>query len=112
LSLFARNFDFSVNAPFNENDIVEFYPLIKYNVPDLGGDVDEFIETAITFMTKQPIRLDIAYEMLNNALAILFQITGPMNALVAKCFTLLAVALYHAGDIPQAIQNQKKAVWN
>jgi len=53
-------------------------------------------------------RLDIAYELFTDALAIIQQVHGPLHPLTAQCYSHLATVLYHANDIQQAIGQQIK----
>jgi len=54
-------------------------------------------------------RLDIAYELLTEALAIFHQVYGPMHKDTANCYTNLGLVLYHAKDLVQALDHQQKA---
>jgi len=54
-------------------------------------------------------RLDIAYELLSEALAIFHQIYGPMHRDTANCYGNLAMVLHHAKDVNQALDHQQKA---
>jgi protein TIF31 len=71
-------------------------------------------------------RLDIAYELLSEALAIFHQIYGPMHRDTANCYgylfwfydknilfkivtSNLAMVLHHAKDVNQALDHQQKA---
>jgi protein TIF31 len=66
------------------------------------------LEAGKTFVAQG--RLDIAYELLSEALAIFHQVYGPMHADTANCYSNLAMVLYNAKDMTQALEHQQKAV--
>jgi len=75
--------------------------------PRKNADVAEVMEAGQRFLTQQPMRLDYAYEMLNEAVTMLLQCCGGMyHSSVAKCFayvsTLVRIACFetHVAHVP------------
>ena len=54
-------------------------------------------------------QIEIARELVSEALAVFHTIYGPMHVSSAQCYSTLAMIFYHAGDLEMAILNQKRA---
>jgi len=92
--------------PFKPEDLLNIYPLVKHCNPETS-DAKNLLEAGKSFI--QQGRIDIAYELLSEALAIFHQVYGPMHKDTANCYSNLAMVLYHAKDVPQAVDHQQKA---
>ena len=107
IQIISKNYDFYSPAVFKEDDINGFFPVSKssFNVSVDGHDL---LEGGKGFLLQG--RLDIAFELLTEALSVFHQTYGPMHPFTAHCYSNLALVLYHAGDVPQALLHQKKAI--
>jgi protein TIF31 len=103
----ARDFDFTNDTPFTPDDVLDLYPIVKHSTPK-SGDGNDLMEAGKAFIGQG--RLDIAMELLTEALAIFHQVYGPMHKDTAGCYANLAMVLYHAEDKVQALSHQQKAV--
>jgi len=106
IQVLAKDYDFTQSSPFQIDDIVNLFPLVKHTDPQ-SADGHNLLEHGKTFYTQG--RLDIAYELLTEALAIFHQVYGPMHRDTANCYGNLAMVLYYAKDTPQALDHQQKA---
>jgi len=106
IQILAKDYDFSQNTPFHIDDIVNLFPIIKHTDPQ-SADGHNLLEHGKSFYTQG--RLDIAYELLTEALAIFHQVYGPMHRDTANCYGNLAMVLYYAKDTSQALDHQQKA---
>jgi protein TIF31 len=102
----AADYDFSVATPFTSDDILNLFPVAKHPNPETA-DGKNLLEAGKAFLAQG--RLDVAYELLTEALAIFHQVYGPMHRDTANCYGNLAMALFHAKDIIQAMDHQQKA---
>ena len=102
----SRDFEFSMDSPFLVEDILELYPVVKHTDPQ-SYDGSNLLEAGKSFLSQG--RLDIAYELLTQALAIFHQVYGPMHKDTAACYGHLSTVLYHAKDLTQSLDNQEKS---
>eukprot|EP00027_Filamoeba_sp_ATCC50430_P001401 CAMPEP_0168547004 /NCGR_PEP_ID=MMETSP0413-20121227/3799_1 /TAXON_ID=136452 /ORGANISM="Filamoeba nolandi, Strain NC-AS-23-1" /LENGTH=1303 /DNA_ID=CAMNT_0008577217 /DNA_START=67 /DNA_END=3978 /DNA_ORIENTATION=+ len=102
----AADYDFSAATPFSPDNILNLTPVVKHPNPETA-DGKNLLEAGKAFLAQG--RLDVAYELLTEALAIFHQVYGPMHRDTANCYGNLAMALFHAKDITQALDHQQKA---
>lgn len=102
----AKNYDFSRSEPFSPEDILQIFPVVKHTNPETA-DGKNLLEAGKAFLAQA--RLDIAYELLVEALSIFHQVYGPMHRDTANCYGNLAMVLYNAKDIAQALDHQQRA---
>ncbi|KAL6062933.1 Clustered mitochondria protein [Balamuthia mandrillaris] len=107
VQVMARDYDFKMLLPFRRGDILSLFPTVKHLDPKTM-DGQQLLEAGKAFLLQA--RLEYAYELLNEALAIFHQVYGPMHPEVAICYGNLAIVLYHANDIEHALAHQKKMV--
>lgn len=107
IQIVARDYDFYNPTPISDEDFVDFFPVVKSATP-LNGDGREILDGGKALLLQG--RIDLSFEFLTEALAMFHQTYGPMHPYTAHCYSNLAMVLYHAGDIPQALLHQKKAV--
>ena len=93
--------------PFTSDDVSDVFPIIKSMNPKTS-DGQELAEVGRQLLSKY--KLDVAFEILNECLAIFHQVYGPLHAETANCYSNLALVLFHAADLEQAINHQKRAV--
>jgi len=103
----ARDFNFLSNTPILYEDILDLYPVVKH-INHESHDGRNLLEAGKSFLSQG--RLDIAYELLTEALAIFHQVYGPMHEQTSNCYANLALVLFNAKDYEQAIENQIKAL--
>lgn len=103
----ARDYNFTLANPFFVEDVLDVFPIVKHmNHETLDGR--NLLEAGKSFLAQG--RLDIAYELLTEALAIFHQVYGPMHKDTAQCFANLAMVFFSAKDVDQALDHQEKAV--
>jgi len=76
IQLQARNSDLTSEKPFSISDILQLFPVIKHSEP-ITADGCYLLEASKVYLAQG--RLDIAYELLSEALAVLHQVYGPMH---------------------------------
>eukprot|EP01125_Pyxidicula_operculata_P015596 TRINITY_DN5317_c0_g1_i1.p1 TRINITY_DN5317_c0_g1~~TRINITY_DN5317_c0_g1_i1.p1 ORF type:complete len:1208 (-),score=310.68 TRINITY_DN5317_c0_g1_i1:16-3639(-) len=107
IQLRVREYDFSSEYPFNVNDVVRLYPIVKHSEPR-SEDALDLLEGGQSYLLQG--RLDIAFELLSEALSIFNQVYGAMHKDTALCYTNLAKVHIHTGEVQIAAQHQQKAV--
>jgi len=103
----ATDYDFRCAQPFQPYNILDLFPIVKHLEPETG-DGRNLFDAGKSFFSQG--RLDIAYELLTEALAIFHQVYGPMHRDTANCYGNLAMVLFHAKDSSQALEHQIKSV--
>lgn len=103
----ARDIDFSCSIPITTDDILFLFPLVKH-INHQSSDGRKLLDAGKGFLAQG--RLDVAYELLTEALAIFHQVYGPIHVDTANCYSNLAMVIFHAKDEAQAIDYQQKAV--
>lgn len=106
IQLDATDYDFASATPFTPDHVLNLTPVVKHPNPETA-DGKNLLEAGKAFLAQG--RLDVAYELLTEALAIFHQVYGPMHRDTANCYGNLAMALFHAKDIIQALDHQQKA---
>eukprot|EP01103_Thecamoeba_quadrilineata_P012870 TRINITY_DN3429_c0_g1_i1.p1 TRINITY_DN3429_c0_g1~~TRINITY_DN3429_c0_g1_i1.p1 ORF type:complete len:1198 (+),score=311.34 TRINITY_DN3429_c0_g1_i1:9-3602(+) len=103
----AISYNFLSSTPIRPQDVLDIFPIVRYASPR-ASDGSELLEAGKAFYLQG--RLDIAFDLLNEAMNILYQVYGPMHPRTADCYGNLAMVLYNAGDIAQGLIHQTKAV--
>jgi len=107
IQIVARDYILSTEEPFDKQDILDIYPVVKHLDPKTQ-DGQHLLDAAKVYLAQG--RLDTAFELFNEALAIFHQVYGPMHPDTATCYAQIAMVLYHANDTEQAVLHQKKVV--
>jgi len=102
----TRDYNFNQESPISTSDISNLYPVVKHCEPE-SSDGQGLLGAGKSFMTQG--RLDIAYELLTEALNLFQQVYGPMHRDTANCYSNLAMVLYQAKDYAQAYDHQQRA---
>ncbi|OQR96226.1 eukaryotic translation initiation factor 3 subunit [Achlya hypogyna] len=105
----SRDYDFSREAPFSADDVTGVVAVAKSSLP-----AHAFVQAATLiergrFLLSQGV-LAPAYEMLQDASSLLYQVCGGAHEDAALVCASTATALYHAGDVPLAIGSQRRAL--
>ncbi|OQS06839.1 eukaryotic translation initiation factor 3 subunit [Thraustotheca clavata] len=105
----SLEYDFEAEAPFTAGDVTGILPVVKSSLP-----AHPFIQAATLiergrYLLSQGV-LAPAYEMLQDASSLLYQVCGGAHEDAALVCASTATALYHAGDIPGAIASQRRAL--
>uniref|UniRef100_UPI00398ED766 clustered mitochondria protein homolog isoform X1 n=2 Tax=Pristiophorus japonicus TaxID=55135 RepID=UPI00398ED766 len=101
------NFDSRHKPTFTEDDIVNTFPVFKHIIVK-ATDADKFYQNAQTKIQKG--NLKEGFELLNESLNLFNNVYGALHPDICSCLHLLARINYIMDDIPQAIENQQKAV--
>jgi protein TIF31 len=109
LQLVARSYQFvdGTRPPFDVADVAGFFPVVKLLEPD-STDGHDLLETGIAHVADG--KMDVAFELLSEALNVFSQIYGPMHPYTAVCFSSMALLLNNAGEAAEAATYQRKAV--
>jgi protein TIF31 len=107
IQLHARNYDLNREKAFNAADILDIFPVVKHAVHKTN-DGQDLLEMGRNYV--QQGRLDTSFELLTESLALFHQVYGPISREAAQCYSNMAMVLYQAGDVAQAISHQEKAV--
>lgn len=107
IQILSRDYDFSLETPFQHEDILDLFPVVKHLHPKTV-DGHELLEAGVSYLAQG--RLDVAFELLSEALVIFSQVYGPMHQATAICFSNMAMVLYQSGDPAEAAIYQQKAV--
>ncbi|CAF3393139.1 unnamed protein product [Rotaria socialis] len=115
LQLAMREFQFdqtnksnrTANECFNEDDIINIYPLIK-QVPPKPSDAYQFFTTGQQKIQQGLLRE--GFELISEAHNLLNNVYGPMHPEISMCLRLLARLNYIMGDYQEALYTQHKAV--
>jgi len=95
------------NECFNEDDIVNIYPVIK-QVPPKPTDAYQFFTTGQQKIQQGLLRE--GFELISEAHNLLNNVYGPMHPEISMCLRLLARLNYIMGDYQEALYTQHKAV--
>ncbi|CAF3343891.1 unnamed protein product [Rotaria sp. Silwood1] len=115
LQLSMREYQFDVtnkstrtnNECFNEEDVINIYPLIK-QVPPKPSDAYQFFTTGQQKIQQGLLRE--GFELISEAHNLLNNVYGPMHPEISMCLRLLARLNYIMGDYQEALYTQHKAV--
>merc|ERR1712223_1935344 len=110
IQLLLREYSLEHNANvkiFNEDDIVNMYPVVKHINPR-ATDAYNFYTTGQSKI--QQGFLKDGYELISEALNLLNNVYGAMHPEIAQCLRMLARLNYIMGDHMEAMSCQQKAV--
>ena len=105
----SRQYNFDAEYPFAADDVTGVVPVVKTSAP-----AHAFVQAATLiergrYLLSQGV-LAPAYEMLQDASSLLYQVCGGSHEDAALVCASTATALYHAGDVPGAIASQRRAL--
>eukprot|EP01127_Copromyxa_protea_P015135 TRINITY_DN4307_c0_g1_i3.p1 TRINITY_DN4307_c0_g1~~TRINITY_DN4307_c0_g1_i3.p1 ORF type:complete len:986 (+),score=123.66 TRINITY_DN4307_c0_g1_i3:230-2959(+) len=106
ISLEAREYDLTAPDPFRLEDFV-LYPVVKHVCPTTE-DGTMLLNASKRLLVEG--KLDMAFEVLTEALAVFYQVYGPMKKETGEAHSLLARIYSDLGDYNEAISHQKKAL--
>lgn len=101
------NFDTKNKETFNEEDIINLYPIVKH-VPPKATD-------AYNFFTNGQAKIQQGYlkegfELISESYSLLTNVYGALHPEICMCLRLLARLNYILGDYHEAMSTQHKAV--
>ncbi|CAF3862709.1 unnamed protein product, partial [Rotaria sordida] len=95
------------NECFNENDIINIFPIIKH-IPPKPSDAYQFFTSGQQKIQQGLLRE--GFELISEAHNLLNNVYGPMHPEISMCLRLLARLNYIMGDYQEALITQHKAV--
>uniref|UniRef100_A0AAV1TDB8 Clu domain-containing protein n=1 Tax=Peronospora matthiolae TaxID=2874970 RepID=A0AAV1TDB8_9STRA len=105
----SRNYNFSSSSPVSLDDMAGVVPVVKTSLPAHPlPQAKQLIERGRLHLSQGA--LSSAYEFLQEASSLLFQVCGAAHEDAALCSSSLATVLYHAGDVAGAIAQQQRAL--
>jgi len=107
LQIVCRDYSLGDDRPFAPEDISDLFPVAKYTTPKCN-DAKDMLYSGI--MCHSQNLHDLASPLLQDALAIIYQVYGPMHQDTAKCYGTLALLHFQQHHIEEAISMQEKAV--
>ncbi|KAM9994200.1 hypothetical protein ACTFIZ_005518 [Dictyostelium cf. discoideum] len=107
IQILAKDYNFTTDAPFSPEDIVDLFPIVKHVNPRSTDGLD-LLEAGKTFFNQR--KYELATELLGEALAIYHQVHGPIHPDAGACFTHLAMLAYQNEQYDLAIEYQKNAL--
>lgn len=109
LQILLREFNFeSKNKPtFNEDDIINLFPVVKHINPR-ATDAYNFYTTGQTKIQQGYFKE--GFELISEALNLLNNVYGAMHSENAQCLRMLARLSYIMGDPQEALAIQQRAV--
>ncbi|KAG7393546.1 hypothetical protein PHYPSEUDO_007383 [Phytophthora pseudosyringae] len=109
LRVVSRNYEFSSSSPISLDDITGVVPVVKTSLPAHPlTQAKQLLERGRLHLSQGA--LSSAYEFLQEASSLLFQVCGAAHEDAALCSSSLATVLYHAGDVAGAIAQQQRAL--
>jgi len=111
LQLHLREYQFDSSNKntdgFNDDDILNIYPIIK-QVPPKPSDAYQFFTSGQQKIQQGLLRE--GFELISEAHNLLNNVYGPMHPEISMCLRLLARLNYIMGDYQEALFTQHKAV--
>ncbi|KAN0050474.1 hypothetical protein ACTA71_003598 [Dictyostelium dimigraforme] len=107
IQILAKDYNFTTDAPFSSEDIVDLFPIVKHVNPRSTDGLD-LLEAGKSFFNQR--KFDLATEFLGEALAIYHQVHGPIHQDAGTCFTHLAMLAFQNEQYDLAIEYQKNAL--
>ncbi|KAL7997250.1 putative clustered mitochondria protein [Plasmopara halstedii] len=105
----SRNYDFLSSSPIGLADITAVVPVVRTSLPTHPLPQAKKLLERGRMNLSQGV-LSSAYECLQEASSLLFQVCGAAHEDAALCNSSLATVLYHAGDVVGAIAQQQRAL--
>ncbi|KAK4336525.1 hypothetical protein RND71_044241 [Anisodus tanguticus] len=100
-------FDDENSPTFNEDDILNIFPVVKHIQPK-ATDAWRFYTTGQAKIHQGQIKE--CYELINESLNLLNNVYGAMHPEIIRCLRMLARLSYIMGDFVEAMSCQQKAV--
>ena len=100
-------FDQDNNLTFNEDDILNVFPVVKHIQPK-ATDALNFYTTGQTKIQQGQFKE--GYELISEALNLLNNVYGALHPEITQCLRMLARLNYIMGDYAEAMSCQQKAV--
>lgn len=101
------NFESRNKATFNEDDIVNVFPIVKHISPR-ASDAFNFFTTGQSKIQQGSFKE--GFELISEALNLLNNVYGAMHSENAQCLRMLARLSYIMGDPQEALAIQQRAV--
>eukprot|EP00644_Phytophthora_capsici_P008097 jgi/Phyca11/510361/fgenesh2_kg.PHYCAscaffold_58_\ len=109
LRVLSRSYEFSSSSPISLDDVTGVVPVVKTSLPTHPlTQAKQLLERGRVHLSQGA--LSSAYEFLQEASSLLFQVCGAAHEDAALCSSSLATVLYHAGDVAGAIAQQQRAL--
>ncbi|TDH72283.1 uncharacterized protein CCR75_003153 [Bremia lactucae] len=109
LRVASRNYNFSSSSPIRLDDITGVVPVVKSSLPAHPfAQAKQLLERGRIDLSQGV--LSSAYEFLQEASSLLYQVCGAAHEDAALCSSSLATVLYHAGDVAGAIAQQQRSL--
>ena len=90
IQILSREYNFDSETPFTFEDVLELYPVVKHTNPR-SLDARDLQEAGKAMLIQG--RLDVAHDLLTEALAIVQQVHGPLHQDAATCERCVLVLL-------------------
>lgn len=103
----TKVYDFAKEKIFETCNIIDFIPIIKHAAP-VSSDASQLISYGKKALSEGS--LELAQELLQEALSLCYQVYGPLHRETGHCFSNLALIFYQNGEIEQAFSFQEKAL--
>lgn len=109
IQILLREYNFeSKNKPtFNEDDIVNMFPIVKHINPR-ATDAYNFYTTGQSKIQQGNFKE--GYELISESLNLLNNVYGAMHSENSQCLRMLARLCYIMGDLQEAVNIQQRAV--
>eukprot|EP01129_Flabellula_baltica_P010962 TRINITY_DN4705_c0_g1_i1.p1 TRINITY_DN4705_c0_g1~~TRINITY_DN4705_c0_g1_i1.p1 ORF type:complete len:1138 (-),score=337.68 TRINITY_DN4705_c0_g1_i1:9-3422(-) len=107
IQIYSGHIDLTKAEPFTPEMISDIVPNFKHSF-SFTGDCHALLEAGKRVLLMK--QYHVAYNYLQESLALFHQIYGPMQTYVADCFSWLAKLLFFFGNPLEAIENQENAL--
>ncbi|KAF2069696.1 hypothetical protein CYY_008982 [Polysphondylium violaceum] len=107
IQVLAKDYDFTTDLPFTQDEIVDLQPVVKHLNPRSGDGLD-LLEAGKSLFNQK--KYDVATEFLNESLAIYHQVHGPIHSDTANVYSNLAMLAFYNEDYDLAIDHEKNAL--
>ncbi|KAJ0400195.1 hypothetical protein ATCC90586_009331 [Pythium insidiosum] len=109
LRIASKSYDFASSSPFALDDLKGVVPVVKHSLPAHPlKHAKQLLERGRLHLSGGA--LATAYELLQEASGLLFQVVGGAHEDAALCSSSLATVLFHAGDVAGAVSQQQRAL--
>ncbi|CAE7879454.1 FMT, partial [Symbiodinium sp. KB8] len=108
LQLFAKEYDYESNSPFLPIDVAGVVPVVKFSMPKrLLRDAADLLDVGRLRLSAG--QLQVAYDMVHEALLLLYEVFGGAGTESAQCCSTLSMIVFNAGDYESAVALQRRA---
>ncbi|XP_070572300.1 clustered mitochondria protein homolog [Ptychodera flava] len=101
------NLDSKHKVAFNEDDIMNMFPVVKHVNP-IASDAYSFFQSGQAKVQQGYVKE--GFELINESLNLFSNVYGPMHPEFAACLRSLARLHYIMGELNEAMEMQQKAV--